>query len=407
VDGALFALLNGTQPHLIIAIEDHAQPAGFSYGLARLSPSDLSIKLEDREVWSPTAVVKSQPQDPYWRHTIDVVKPISPAVTLHGHRGQVWFALWSPDGARLATGGDDQIVRLWKLGGGPLQVKFEGHSNVITCGAFAPDGKLLATGSIDATVKIWDVESGQQVATLKEHVGGVLAVAFSPDGKKLVSAGKDRTVKLWNLEAGPAQVKDPQVLSGHQDEVTGVAFSPNGSLIATAGAEHDRTVRLWDVKTGKEAAVLSGHVGTIWNVVFSPDGKLLASASADGSVRVWDVESRKERAKLEHPSKGPLRSLAFSVDGQKLATGAMDGSVRLWVLNPNGVPNPDAYAEDETPEPLFRERAVLQGHKDLVSSLRFSTDGSSLVSASKDETVNLWDVSDGMGTPPAPMPGGM
>ncbi|MDZ8082076.1 MAG: ribosome assembly protein 4, partial [Nostoc sp. DcaGUA01] len=126
-----------------------------------------------------------------------------------------------------------------------------------------------------------------EVNTLEGHSSSVISVGFSPDGKTLASASADKTIKLWDVSTGKAI----KTLTGHSSSVYSVGFSPDGKTLAS-GSE-DKTIKLWDVSTGKAIKTLTGHSSSVISVGFSPDGKTLASGSEDKTIKLWDVSTGK------------------------------------------------------------------------------------------------------------------
>ncbi len=198
----------------------------------------------------------------------------------------------------------------------------------------------------------------------------VSSVAFSPDGKTLASASTDKTIKLWNVNTG----KEISTLTGHESEVIRVAFSPDGKTLASVS--WDKTMKLWNVNTGKEISTLTEHQYVVNSVAFSPDGKTLASVSWNQTIKLWNVNTRKEISTLTgHQCE--VISVAFSPDGKTLASASTDNTIKLWNVNTG------------------KEISTLTGHQSVVFSVAFSPDGKTLASASTDKTIKLWNVNTG------------
>jgi WD40 repeat protein len=113
------------------------------------------------------------------------------------------------------------------------------------------------------------------------HGHQVYAVAFSPDGHTVVSGSHDKTLKLWDVASG----RELKTLSGHSDLITAVAFSPDGRTVVSGS--HDKTLKLWDVASGRGLKTLSGHKYQVSDVAFSPDGRTVVSGSHDNTLKLW------------------------------------------------------------------------------------------------------------------------
>jgi WD40 repeat protein len=157
----------------------------------------------------------------------------------------------------------------------------QANSDVVRSVAFSPDGKTLVSGSRNKTIKLWDVATGKErVTPLPVSGASTVGLLASPFGQGPMLAGSP-------LYPGSAQA----TFSGLTGIVYSVAFSPDGKSLA-AGSE-DKTIKLWDVGTGKERTTLQGHTAEVLSVAFSPDGKTLASGSADKTIKLWDIPAGK------------------------------------------------------------------------------------------------------------------
>jgi WD40 repeat protein/predicted Ser/Thr protein kinase len=335
---------------------------------------------------------------------------------------------FSPDGTRIATGSLDRSVRVWNASNASELYSFRGHTAPVFSVAFSADGKMLASADQGGAVKVWNSASGQEARVIRGDHAWVGGIAFRPDGSCLAAAGDGRAAVIWDakshrerrtLDAGgmisslafapdgrlsavggdrTLRVWDPDdgrerlAIQEIDDTLASVAFSPDGTLVATGAGQsvtvvHDMSgkvsprgerpsdVVLRDAASGRVVRRLSGHNGSVHGLAFSPDGRRLVSASADRTIRTWDLTSEREPSVINAPC--AIYAVAFNPAGDRFAAAGSDGVVRIW----------DAASGCE----LF----ALNGHTNWVLGLAFSPDGSRLASAGWDQTVRVWDAAGG------------
>jgi WD40 repeat protein/DNA-binding SARP family transcriptional activator len=238
---------------------------------------------------------------------------------------------FSPDGTLLATADGIGRVRIWKLGSGRVVRTIRVRAPL--CGvAWSPDGRLIGAGqcgtynySTASAIRVWDVRSGRLVFRTTGTPARAM-LRFSPDGREIVVPTVDGTAEIWAL-AGNRLVA---TLRGHSGQVGAVAYSPDGKHVATGST--DGTARIWDARTGQQLLVLSGHTATVDAVEFTPDGRDLVTTSEDGTVRVWNVTTEGSRDWLTlDADRGGVGTVIFTPDGSRLLTsGTCDGRLKLW-----------------------------------------------------------------------------
>jgi WD40 repeat protein len=289
-----------------------------------------------------------------------------------GHQGAVPAVAVSSDGTTVASGSYDRSIRLWNVATGQVRAVLVGHAHPIQSLSFSPDGQTLASKShADGEIRLWETATG------KERTRFILGpklqpILFTPDGKQFIGGSPDG---IWIRDLG-AVLSTERILQQPAKPVN-MAITPDGRTLAVGN--DDGTVRLWDLPSGRERFVLQGHRDVVCDVALSPDGRTLASGSFDRSARLWDVATGTPLGVLNH--RYPVWALAFTPDGRLLATAPSEekrpfvaGEVQLWDV---------ASAT---------ERKTFDLKQNVVHSLAFLPHSRTLVLGCHDKTVRLLDV---------------
>jgi WD40 repeat protein len=319
---------------------------------------------------------------------------------LGSHAEQVRSAALSADGRRIATGGDDGVIHVWDRRG-LRHVELRGHAQCVRQLDFTGDGDELVSGDSAGVVRRWDL-AALPPTVLVGHRAAIEHVVASADSAQLVSADAAGELWTWNLADGGGRRR-----GNHGARTTGVAFGGDGWVVSaggdgivawwgeTAGPRHDAGSAVRSLVAspdgawvaagtadgpialftgdGQRAGEVRGHDGGTEAVALSPDGALMASGGQDRVVRVWSTGALDAPPLELGPVTDDIRHVRFTRDGTRLITGGDDGQILAWQVRGGTV------ATDS--------RSVLAMHSAGVQRMELAADGQRVISVARDHVT--------------------
>jgi len=163
--------------------------------------------------------------------------------------------------------------------GKPLLQVTEPDESPLTCVMLHPDGLILATGTEDNLVRVWDLKSQKNVATFRGHKGPITDIKFSENGYYLATSAQDTLLKLWDLR-GPKNIHTLQ-MDAH---VLSLDFDYSGKYLAAATG---REIRIFTSKPPDHLLTLDEHTSDVTCVKWGMDAQFLISTSMDRTLKFW------------------------------------------------------------------------------------------------------------------------
>ncbi|RJP19934.1 MAG: serine/threonine protein kinase, partial [Candidatus Abyssobacteria bacterium SURF_5] len=363
-----------------------------------------------------------------------------------GHTSGVRSVAITSSGRFALSGSNDNTLRLWDIESGRCLHTLEGHTKRVFSVAISSDDRFALSGGNDDTLRLWTLTLGASseravlcrvlatatIADYESHVHdlasiaesklalGNVAGAYDSISEAMSVPGYSKSAKLLGLRAKACskgriraflQGWHVRTFEGHTDSVQSVVFSSDNRFALSAGWVKDRTLRLWDLRTGHCLRIFKGGVQS---VALSANGRLALSDASDCKLRLWDIETGHCLRTFKGHTE-TVNSVALSSDGRFAMSGAYDNTLRLWnietgqclrVINGEShVPSPvvDNFGLSESADnklqlcdfstgQFFQDKLHL---KPGFTSIALSSDDRFALSGSTDKTLRLWDIRSG------------
>lgn len=248
-----------------------------------------------------------------------------------------------------------------------------GHDLPVNDLTFSPDNRLLMSGAGDITARVWDVASGENTLTFDGQLTEVRSVDISPDGRTLLTSGFNGMAFLWDL---PSITRAYAVNAPNYPALNAARFSPNGETFAIAAG--NGSVRVFETESREELYAFAVDALLVRSLAFASDGARLAGGTGFplDAVYVWELDTPDAPPVVLSAHMGTVQGVAFAPNGQQLASVGDDGTLIVWDL------------QDAAPAWQVADLPAL-------FDVAYSPDGALVATADEGGTLRLWDAQDG------------
>lgn len=250
------------------------------------------------------------------------------------HSVVVLVLVISRDGKLIASGGKNGELIAWDGDTGELLTEvIKGHTDWILSLDFSPDNTILASGSDDETVRLWNTKTWQQ-EDLIECEDRVRCVRYSPSGEHIGIATASN-IQIWKPDTSE------RVANLEIDEVIDnlwLAWIPDGTrILSLSQIEEDCIIWEWDSSTWQQVGEpWEDHSRDIRDIALNSNGTLIASASEDNYVRLWQLSDRQNIAVFKHSNE--VHCVTFSTDDRHILSGGADNKILKWQVPEDALP---------------------------------------------------------------------
>jgi WD40 repeat protein len=308
-------------------------------------------------------------------------------VSPQGHLSSIHLTCVTPDGRFIASSSSEENdIILWNVIEGREVRRFKGHKARCRKIVLSSDGHLLASSSDDKSVRVWEIATGRQLRIYSKDDQNVKCISFITNTRRLAIVGRGASeagLDLFDYSSG--KVIESRKIS---ESIWGLTRHPDGRLLLILASsqlnDHDQHVvshvEVSDLLSGRTIRQIGDCAGYDTYSVLSPDGRTLTTSGEDGSIRLWELATGRQRLCLKEQSVAERgwnwwQTHAFSPDGLMIASSGSDiGRIYLWDLA------------------SCRLSGTFRGQDGRLTTIDYTSDGRRLLTGSGDTTILSWDM---------------